>query len=397
MKILYLTHRLPFAPNRGDRIRSYHTLRRLAARFTVEVVSLVHDAEEEAALAGMSALARVRPARVSRWGSRLRGVGALLTGRPLTHALLHSGEVRPALDAVLREGRPDAVLALCSGMARYALEPPLAGLPLVIDVVDVDSAKWAEMGARTRGPMGWIYRREARRLGAFEALSARRAHASTVVNERERAALLALAPEARVEVVPNGVDFEGFRPKGPPSSEPRVVFCGVMSYGPNEEAALWLIAEIWPLVRARRPDALLSIVGMGPTERLRAAAARAAGVEVTGAVPDVRPHLWRAAVAAAPLLLARGVQNKVLEALSAGLPTVITPAVEGGLSADALAGCRVGASAEAVAAEIVDLLGKDPEERRAIAGRADLGGYAWASRAEPICRLLEEAAGRGPR
>lgn len=395
MRVLYLTHRLPFAPNRGDRIRSYHTLRRLAARFEVDLVSLVHDAEEAAAIDSLRPLARVHPARVSRLGSRLRGLATLLTRRPLTHALLHSSEVRPALEHVVRERRPDAVLALCSSMARYALEPPLSGLPLVIDMVDVDSAKWAAVSAGARFPLSWVYRREARRLGEFEARAARRAHATAVVNERERAALAGLAPDARIVVVPNGVDVKELRPHGPPAEAPRVVFCGVMSYGPNEEAALWLVDEIWPLVRARRPDASLEVVGLGPSARLRAAAARAQGVTVTGAVPDVRPHLWGAALACAPLRLARGVQNKALEALAAGLPAVVTPAVEEGLPPEALAGCRTGRDAETLAGAIVDLLALPPAERRAIAGRADLSGLAWEARAEPICALLEEAVSRG--
>lgn len=397
MRALLLTHRVPFAPNRGDRIRAYHILRLLAGKVDVHLVSLAHDAEEEARAADMGDLvASVATVRVPRLGNALRGLATLPTRRPLTHALLDSPGLVPAIERAVRDHRPDVVLAYCSGMAKCALAPPLDRLPFVLDMLDVDSEKWAALGRGARPPMRWIYAREARTLARFEAEATGFAFATTVVNEREREALRRLAPGARVEVVPNGVDLEGFRPGGPPATEPRVVFAGVMNYAPNEEGAVWLARDVWPLVLARRPEARLTLLGSDPTRAVRGLERLHPSIEVTGRVPDVRPHLWRAAVAAAPLHTARGVQNKVLEAAAAGLPPVVTPAVAEGLPPEVTGACAVAGAPGPFAAALLDLLGRTPDERRAIAARADLRPLAWSKRLAPFLDLLEGAA-RSPR
>lgn len=389
MRVLYLTHRLPYAPNRGDRIRSYHTLRVLAEHADVHLVSLVADAEEENKahhLAG--AAASIRTVRRSPMRNAARAIAALPFARPLTHVLLDGPAMGRALaDAVHRE-RPDVVLAYCSGMARFAFEPPLADIPVVVDMVDVDSAKWRELATITRPPRAWIYAREARRLRAFEAHAARRAVATTFVNERERAILARRAPANRMHVVPNGIDVDAFRPLGSPAESARVVFCGVMDYAPNATAAIWLATEVWPRVTACRPDALLTLVGANPSRRVRSLANRDRTIEVTGRVPDVRPFLWRSAVAAAPLSLARGVQNKVLEAVAAGLPTVVTPAVFDGLPAEVTSACIPAATPEEFASAILAVLSRTPAERRAVATRANVRALAWRSRLSPLIALL---------
>ncbi len=397
MRVLFITHRLPYAPNRGDRIRSYHILRALGSRgVEVSLVSLVHDEAEEAQAAAVGAFAaRVITARVHRVSGLARGLAALARGRPLTHALLDSRAMRPALALAVSERPPDVVLAYGSGMARFALEPPLAPRPLVLDLVDVDSAKWAALGRSGRPPLSWIYAREARRLGRFEAEAARRARTALVVNERERDALLRLAPSAVVRIAPNGVDARAFRPDGPPATAPRVVFCGVLDYPPNADGALWLVRHVWPIVRRRRADAALTIVGANPSGALREAAAAEASVELLGAVPDVRPHLHRAAVAVAPIRTARGIQNKVLEALAAGLPCVVTSAVREGLPVEVLAGCLEASAADRFASGIVDLLRRSPADRRELAGRARLDALTWERRLGPLVDALEAAAGCG--
>ena len=241
-------------------------------------------------------------------------------------------------------------------------------------------------------PARWIYATEARRLSAFEARAARQARAVLVVNDRERTSLLRLEPRANVHVVPNGVALDEFRPSGPPSRELRVTFCGVMNYRPNEEAALWFAAHVWPAIRAVRPEARLSLVGSNPTNAMRRLATTDPTVEVTGAVPDVRPYLWRSAVGIAPLFVARGVQNKVLEAVAAGLPSVVTPAVADGLPAEVKQACRVAADAEGFAAAVLDLLARCPVERRHMSERASLSALGWPERLAPLLPILEAAA-----
>jgi sugar transferase (PEP-CTERM/EpsH1 system associated) len=384
-----LTQRLPYAPNRGDRLRAWHMLRVLVPHVEIMVGALVHDTEEAAHIGDMKALAaRTVVGRVPHLGNRVRGALSLLGHRALTLSLLDSAELRRELSALVAQARPDVVFAYCSSMARFALEPPLAGLPLVIDMVDADSAKWADLGEKTRGPMGWVYRREAHTLGAFEAQAMRRAKTTLCVNAREADTLRALAPEADVRIIENGIDLDRFRPVEPPAESREVVFCGVMNYAPNVEGARWLAREVWPRVRAACPDACLTLVGASPAPDVQALAAPDAGITVTGAVPDVRPYLWRAAVAAAPLWTARGVQNKVLEAVAAGLPCVATPPVVQGLPAEVLPTCVEALDAEAFATALVEALRATPAARRARADAANLAPLTWESKLRELPAIL---------
>ena len=398
MRALVVTQRLPYAPNRGDRLRAYHQIRQLRTRgWTVDVLSLVHDAEEAAEADPMRADGtRVQTATVPHLRNKIAGAVSLASTRPLTLSLLDSPELPAAIAGLIGDGLPDAILACSSSMAAVALRPPLDAVPLVLDFVDVDSEKWRALGATSRWPMSWIYRREHRTLQVFEAHAARAAFASLLTTEREREALVAFAPDVRAEVIPNGIDLDGFRrpADAPRSSEPRVVFAGVMNYVPNADAAVWLAREIWPLVRARVPTARLDVVGASPSPEVQALDDQAMGVTVTGSVPDVRPYLWRAHVAVAPLRVARGVQNKVLEAAAAGLPCVVTPSVSAGLPLQLKDVCPVGDSAPALADLVVRALQApvDPDRwQQAVAA------LSWAETLAPLPDLLAAAArsGRG--
>ena len=395
MRILFLTHRLPYAPNRGDRVRAYHLLRHLRTFADVDLISLVHDDDEAAHADDLrGVVTTVTAVRAPRVRNLARSALALGTSRPLSHVMLDGPDLHPAVERVVSAHRPDVVFAFCTGIAHVVVRPPLDPVPLVLDMVDVDSAKWAALAASSRAPRSWIYAREARLLAGFEAMIAARAAATLVTTEAEREALRALAPDARIEVVENGVDASSLEPNAPPSASQTVVFCGVMNYPPNEEGAVWLAQEVWPRVRQARPDARLELVGSFPTPRVQQLANPAAGVVVTGHVADVRPHLWRAAVAAAPLLTARGVQNKVLEAVAAGLPVVVTPAVDAGLPVEVRAACRLADAPEAFADALLDLLASAPSERRQVASRADIASISWPRRLAPLESMLRGAVRR---
>jgi polysaccharide biosynthesis protein PslH len=399
MRILFLTQRLPYAPNRGDRVRAYNELRVLSGRHEVHVVSLVHSREEQSHRDDLrGTVASVTTARVSRVRNLVSGAATLPTRRPLTHALLDAPGMAAIVRGVAERHPPGLVLAFCSSMARFAIAPSLGGLPFILDMVDVDSAKWLAMAGGSRGPMRLVYRREARCLGRFEAETARKARVTYVVNAREAASLRTLAgPDARIEVLQNGVDLDGLKLGGPPRASADVVFCGVMDYGPNEEGALWLAREVWPLVLAARPDARLVLLGSSPTARLLRLSRATPSVIVTGAVADVRPWLWKAAVSAAPLLVARGVQNKVMEAVAAGLPVVATPVVAEGLPPEVLAACRTANSPLDFATALLDLLGRTPAERRALAESATLAELGWDRCLEPLLEEVEAVDRRASR
>ena len=395
MRVLFLTHRLPYAPNRGDRVRAFHIIKSLASRVELELVSLVHNAEEEAHVEGMRDLGiQVTALRVPRIKNHAAAVAALAGTRPLTHVLLDATGLVPALTRIVRERQPDVVLAYCSGMARLALEPPLAHYPLVLDLVDVDSEKWTALAAKASWPKRAVYQREAKHLAAFERRAAMQAFTTLVVNDRERDALHQVAPDATVRVIPNGVDLAGLRPTTAPVDDPQVIFCGVMNYGPNVDGVLWFSREVWPLIRARRPDARFSIVGSSPTSVVRRLQSTATGIQVTGAVTEVQSRLWKAAVSVAPLRTARGLQNKVLEALAAGLPTVVTAQVFEGLPAEAHPGCLVADDPEGYAQHVLSLLALSGTERRAVAASADLTWVTWERQLEPLHEILTAAAKR---
>jgi sugar transferase (PEP-CTERM/EpsH1 system associated) len=396
MRVLFLTHRLPYAPNRGDRVRAYHILRFLAQYAEIDLLSLVHDAHEAKRAAEVERFGvNVHTARVSQVSSSANAVAAMLAGRPLTHALLDAPSIGRELARLAARG-PDVVLAYCSGMARFALESPLDGCPFVLDMVDVDSAKWAFFSRTAAIHRRAIYAREAERLALFEVKAVRRAAATVVVNEREASIIRQLVADAEPLIIPNGVDVAEFEPKEPPADGADVVFTGVFNYQPNEEGAIWLARHVWPLVLAARPDARLRLVGSSPSRAVRALTRVHDSIEVTGAVPDVRPYLWRSAVGVAPLDLARGIQNKVLEAVAAGLPCVVTPSVLEGIPAQARRACTVAITPDAFASAIVALLNLSPAGRRNLASLASMSDLQWNVQLWPLLDVLSKTAFTSP-
>jgi len=390
MRVLYLCHRVPYAPNRGDRIRAYHTLRHLRKTgVDVHLLALAHDDDEASQEPHLEGLVNswdvVRlPWLTNRWRATL----ALTGDVPLTHVLLDSNAIRPRLENTLSTFRPDLVMAFCSGTARFALEPPLSTLPFVLDMVDLDSEKWRALATQTRGPLRWIYRREARVLERFESRAMGLARHTLVVNERERISAERVARNGRVTVVPNGIDIDYFRPPDGRTRRPEVVFVGVFDYAPNAAGAAWMVKNVWPLVRQRHAGAQLTFVGSRPSTELRAAAASDSSITVTGAVPDVRPWLWRATVSAAPIFVARGLQNKVLEAMAAGLPVVTTTAVAAGLPPAVAACCRIADQPDEFARALVEHLAS----QREVTYDDVLAPFRWDSSLAALDPLLDSHA-----
>lgn len=385
MRILFLTHRLPYAPNRGDRIRAFHLLKAMSRFAAVDLISLAHDADE-AGQAGMLAglAASVTALRVPKIRNHAAAAARLGGRTPLTHLLLTSPAVSRTVRSLMRATPPDVVVSYGSGMARFAFDTPLAGVPSVVDLIDVDSAKWARLAETAAFPLSVIYRREARLLGAFEREIVERARATLVVNQRERA----LLPDGgRVRVLQNGIDRAYFHPPADAPARQGVVVTGVFDYLPNSDGATWLIKEVWPLVRARRSDLTLTIAGANPTATLQTAAAKQPGVIVTGSVPDIRPYLWSARLGVAPIHIARGVQNKVLEGVAAGLPFVATTAVYDGLPDAVRPAVRVADTPTAFAEAIVESV-----DVAWVPSGTALDAISWESTLAPLEAMLRSAA-----
>lgn len=394
MRILFLTHRLPYAPNRGDRVRAYHLLHEMAHWAEVDLVSLVHDPDEASHIRDLrNVTTSITTAPVPKIFNAVRAALALPTRKPTTHTMLQAPGLGRAIESLVAGRRPDLVFVYCTGVAPLASLPSLKPIPFVLDMVDVDSAKWAALAKTAAPPLSWVYAREARLLRTFEREVTLHAAATFVVTAKEQHTLTAIAPGAPIHVIPNGVDASQFRrPESDETSALSVVFCGVMNYEPNVAGVIWMAREVWPLVRRQVASAEFKIVGSDPTAAVRALAAPAAGIEVTGQVPDVRPYLWNAAVGVAPLLTARGIQNKVLEALAAGLPVVVTPVVQEGLPSEVLGAVESAGDAPAFAAAIVKLLMLTPRDRRALASRADVAALSWERRLVLLKPQLTAAA-----
>lgn len=369
MNLLYLCHRIPYPPNKGDKIRSYHQIRGLSERHAVHLATFVDTREDLQYIDAVRKYCRSVEIVFRHPRRALAGAGlALLSGEAISVAMFRSTELRRRVRATLERERIDAAIVFSSAMAQYLSLP--APFPVVLDFVDVDSEKWRTYGESLGAPRSWIYRLEGRRLAQFEDASGN-ASDHCVVISRAEAALLEGRIRKPVSVITNGVDHEYFRPvegTAPPHSPPNLVFVGAMDYVPNEDAVVFFSREILPRVRSSVPDTTFTIVGRNPTSRVRDLGG-ISGVRVTGPVPDVRPYVADSLLAVAPFRIARGIQNKVLEAMAMGRPVVGTALAFQGLSASGSDGVRITDRPEDLAAEIVQLL-RDPDRARQCGERA---------------------------
>ncbi|MCA1979528.1 MAG: TIGR03087 family PEP-CTERM/XrtA system glycosyltransferase, partial [Thiobacillus sp.] len=336
--LLFLAHRIPFPPNKGDKIRSFHLLRHLAKRYAVHLGAFVDDPDDwrhAEALQAHCASIRLVPLHPRR--AKLASLAGLVTGEALTLPYYRSAALKTWAAQLARDGTVTRGLAFSSAMAQFM--PPLARR--VLDMVDVDSDKWTQYAPTQRWPLSWIYAREGRRLAAWEARVAESFDATLLVSHDEATLLQARVPHARSRIgaFENGVDAEYFSPEGVypnpyPEGASGIAFTGAMDYWPNIDAVIWFAERIFPAVREAVPGACFAIVGSRPADAVMQLA-RQPGVVVTGSVPDVRPYLAHAACAVAPLRIARGVQNKVLEAMAMGCPVVATAQAAEGIRAEA--------------------------------------------------------------
>ncbi|RYE76116.1 MAG: TIGR03087 family PEP-CTERM/XrtA system glycosyltransferase, partial [Oxalobacteraceae bacterium] len=312
--LLYLAHRIPYPPNKGDKIRSYHLLKHLAERYQVHLGTFIDDPDDwqyvdaVKKLCGETHFARL-DSRMARAGSAT----ALLRNRPLSLDYYRSRGLADWITRLHAKLPVSRVLVFSSPMAQFVQAGRYARR--VIDFVDVDSAKWTEYADQKSWPMNHVYAREGRQLLRYERQVARDFDASLFVSSQEAALFAGMAPESASKVgwFSNGVDSAYFSPHHDfaspyPEGGPVMVFTGAMDYWPNIDAVQWFAAEMLPVVRRQHPDARFCIVGARPSREVQALAALP-GVTVTGTVPDVRPYLAHAALAVAPLRIARGIQN----------------------------------------------------------------------------------------
>lgn len=326
MKILYLVHRLPYPPNKGDKVRSYHLLKHLAARHEVHLGTFLDDPDDEQHLPRVQALCKsLHVARLNPRSAKLLSLRGLLSGEALSLPYYRDAGLQAWVDETAARVGFDAVVVFSGVMAQYTRG--LKGVKTLVDFVDVDSAKWRDYAPEHAWPMSWLYRREYAKLLGFEQRVAADAACSFFVTDNEVALFRQLSPGQDLRLAPlgNGVDADFFMPDASRASpfgheELPLVFTGAMDYWPNVDAVTWFAGDILPALRERFPALRFHIVGRSPAPAVQALACDA--INVTGTVPDVRPYLQHAAAVVAPLRLARGIQNKVLEAMAMARPVV---------------------------------------------------------------------------
>nr|WP_286206691.1 TIGR03087 family PEP-CTERM/XrtA system glycosyltransferase [Thauera linaloolentis] len=394
-----MAHRIPYPPNKGDKVRSFNILRHLARTHRVFLGTFVDHPDDRQHVGGLAewcedVCAIDLDPRRGRIGS-LRG---LLSGEALSLPYYRSTRLASWVRSTVADQGITRALAFSGPMAQYLDAPGLQNR--VIDFCDVDSAKWTQYAADRRWPMSWLYRREGERLLAFERKAAMASDASLFVTEAEAALFTRAAPEAvgRTHVMQNGVDAGFFAPENAPDSPypaggPVVVFSGAMDYWPNIDAVTWFAEELLPQIRRHVPELRFWIVGMNPAPAVLALAGER--IHVTGTVPDVRPYLAHADVVVAPLRIARGIQNKVLEAMAMARPVVVSADSAAGLKAEPGHECEITRDGAEVVHVVTDLL-RDPQRRAAmsVAARARVvNEYSWEAHLRQLDRLLAPARG----
>lgn len=337
--ILFLAHRVPFPPNRGDKIRSTNLLRKLAKIAPVHVGCFAENDEDRAGAADVDALAASHCVVDRKKPLVLAGVEAVLAGKPVSLTAFHSPRLEQWVQETLAKQAIDTIVIFSGQMGQYV--PDAFEGRVIIDLCDVDSAKFENYAAS--GQRVWLNSREGRLLAKEEERLAHRADTTVLISANEAklfTSRLDAPAKANVQVIGNGIDARFFDPQqAQPHPEmatrkgPHFVFTGQMDYSPNETAALWAVEHFLPVVRTRFPEAELHIVGRNPTKALLARKGLA-GLMVWGEVPDVRPFLAAATCVVAPLQIARGVQNKVLEAMAMARPVMVTPQAATGIDAE---------------------------------------------------------------
>lgn len=396
MNILFVCHRFPYPPSRGGKIRPFNMIRHLSQKHTVTVCSLAHTAEELQEGVKLKdycaeVIAEILPPS-SRWAQAVR---ALPTHRQSSVAYFWSSRLRSRIEQRWERSRFDVTLVHCAFAAPYVLG--LTGGFRIMDFGDLDSGKWKDYCEHRSWPISWGYKWEATKLRRFEKEIAQRFDHCTFTTPGELQEFESLGVNRPCSVIPNGVDFDYFSRSQPLQADSDlIIFLGRMDYFPNVHGILEFTHDILPRIQNVVPDAKLLIVGSNPTRKVRELA-RMPGVSVTGKVADVRPFLQDAAVAIAPLRIARGTQNKILECMAMGVPVVATRQAAQGIQAVPGRDLLVADDNEAFAQCVVQLL-KNPDLRKGLseAGRQRVQmSHAWQFSMNLLDGLLESVPPAG--
>jgi polysaccharide biosynthesis protein PslH len=375
MRILYVCHRFPYPPRRGGTIRPFNMIKHLAESHEVVVCSLTRSDADTREAQGIAQV--------------LRMIATLPTPLTASAAFFHSSKLERDIKRLLAEQKFDLIFVHCSSVAHYVAH--VQGIPKILDFGDMDSQKWLEYAQHKSFPMSMGYWWEGTRLRAEEKRLARQFDFCTAITRAERQTMIDYGIETPTDWFPNGVDNSFFAPIPEVAyDQDTVVFIGRMDYYPNQQCMIDFCADVLPLLLARRPSLKLQIVGADPSPEIRKLG-ELPGVTVTGTVPDVRPYVTRAALTVAPLRIARGTQNKILEAMAMGIPVVCSSVAAGGVDAVPEQHLLTADSPEQTCAAILRII-DDPAERSRLsqAGRARVrSNHAWPNSMARLDAIIE--------
>jgi len=360
MRILFICHRIPYPPNKGEKIRAFWELRELSRRHEVDLFCFYDDPEDKKQAHQLSQYCREYYAqRLSWFWSRAQAFLALLFGRPFSTAFFYSRGMAKRIESAISARSYHRILVFSSSMAQYVENH--GEIPRVLDLVDVDSDKWLQYAKSSSWPLSWLWRREAQRLGAYEARLVQEFSTTVVCTDAEARLLRVKAPVGEVTVLQNYIDVPQYDPETVSvpeqirSWQPYVLFSGSMDYFPNVDAAEYFYRAIFRLIRREIPEVRLVIAGRSPHSSIEALRSDPA-VQVTGSVADMKPYICGAAVAVVPMRIARGVQNKILEALACGIPVVSTTVAADALPEPIRALVKVADTPQEIASSVIKLL-----------------------------------------
>jgi sugar transferase (PEP-CTERM/EpsH1 system associated) len=394
--LLFLTPRIPYPPNKGDKLRSWNILKHLSQRYRIHLGCFVDDEDDWQHVPFLQDLcATTHFAKLDLPRKLVRAGKGLLMGKPMSTAFFMDQGFADWVSETIQDIQPAKAFFFSSEMAEYLPVVKASGARLVVDIVDMDSAKWREYGEVRSWPKSWLFRREGKLVYDLEVKMAQQADQTVFVSAEEAAlfngTLQSGTPKA--SVLPNGVDSEYFSPDGahPSPYQPGqkvIVFTGLMDYWPNIDGVRWFADSVFPTIQAAIPETCFYIVGMRPTTEVEKLGNRA-GITVTGGVPDVRPYVANAAFAVAPLLVARGVQNKVIEAMAMGKPVLATPAAAEGLGEMTAQELGIDDDADALAAHAIDMLRDETTAPNGIAARAKIeADFSWEGQLSRLDDML---------
>jgi sugar transferase (PEP-CTERM/EpsH1 system associated) len=389
LKILYVCHRFPFPPKRGGKIRPFNMIRHFSEKHEVTVASLARSDDEAREGEGIAPhCARFEMARVSNPVQVARMVARLPTTVPSSMGFFYSPDLARRIRDLLSTTRFDLIFVHCSSVAQYVAD--VRGIPKILDFGDMDSQKWLEYAQYKPFPLSMGYWLEGSKMLREEKRLAARFDMCTATTRAEWETLKSYGVDVPSDWFPNGVDAAFFAPDETPYDPDTISFIGRMDYYPNQECMAAFCASTLPLLRARRPNIKLTIVGADPSPAMRKLG-ELPGVTVTGSVPDVRPYVRASAAMVAPLNIARGTQNKILEAMAMGVPVVTSAVAAGGVDAQAMEHFLVADSPAGYAQAILRIL-DDPAERKrlAVAGRERmLTSHAWPNSMQRLDGIVE--------